>query len=63
MSNPTSEIITGENFYFVNNLNYSKEFGRDFFIKFNKIIQELTLFYDNDYINQPIDVTNNILHE
>lgn len=64
MSESTSETKTGENFYFVNNLNYSKEFGKNFFINFHKIIQELTLSYENNHVvDQSIDVTNNKLYE
>lgn len=55
----------GENFYFVDNLNDWNEFvGNYFFTGFQSISEEITNSNEN-YINQPIDVTNNVeeLHE
>lgn len=64
MSEPTSEIKSGENFYFVNNLDYSKQFGNYFFNNFYQMIQEMTLSNQNNInVDQPTNVASNALHE
>lgn len=53
-----SDIKTGENFYFVDNLNDSKEFGRDFFTQFNQIIQGVSNSMNENNFFELTDVTN-----
>lgn len=55
-----SDIKTGENFYFVDNLNDSNEFGRDFFTQFNQIVQGVSVSTHNENnFFELTDVTNN----
>lgn len=65
MLESNSDIKTGENFYFVDNLNDSKEFGRDFFTQFNQIIQDISISTNENNFYELTDVANhdNELHE
>lgn len=64
MSKSNSKLKCGENFYFIDDLYDWNDYFRDFFTNFQQITEEFT--NSNEiYIEQTIDVTNNVdkLHE
>jgi len=64
MFESNSKIKSGENFYFVDDLYDWNDYFRDYFISYQHFTQEFTSLNEN-YIEQIIDVTNNVeeLHE
>lgn len=59
-----SDVKSGENFYFVDDLQETDEFGRDFFAKFDEFVSQMQIASNENAFYQPsVNVTSNAEEE